>query len=150
MNAFGRHTKFTWRSSGVTYLTRDPNAWVPYSLRDALGVSLCTRPITFIIRWTSEKLNLFLIWTSIIIKWMYVIVSEDHMLDWHSCQICYTLEIKLLLVSMGPVQFTWRPWSVTLYATHYVHNSMNLWKMKFISYVNVSCPCEVVSKRRRE
>ena len=77
MNAFGRRTKFTWRSSGVTYLARDPNA-------------------------------------------------------------------------MGPKQFTWRPWGVTLYATHYVHNSMNLWKMKFISYVNVSCPCEVVSKRRRE
>ena len=27
---------------------------------------------------------------------MYVFVSEDHMLDWHSCQICYPLEIKLL------------------------------------------------------
>ena len=28
--------------------------------------------------------------------YMYVFVSEDHMLDWHSCQICYPLEIKLL------------------------------------------------------
>ena len=28
---------------------------------------------------------------------MYVFVSEDHMLDWHSCQICYPLDIKLLL-----------------------------------------------------
>ena len=55
MNAFGRRTKFTWRSLGVTYLARDPNA-------------------------------------------------------------------------MGPVQFTWRPSGVTLYVTHYVHNSMNLWK----------------------
>ena len=27
---------------------------------------------------------------------MYVFVSEDHMLDWHSCQICYALELKLL------------------------------------------------------
>ena len=26
MNAFGRRTKFTWRSSGVTNLARDPNA----------------------------------------------------------------------------------------------------------------------------
>ena len=23
---------------------------------------------------------------------MYVFVSEDHMLDWHSCQTCYPLE----------------------------------------------------------
>ena len=35
---------------------------------------------------------------SVIIKRMYVFVSEDHMLDWHSCQICYPLEIKLLLL----------------------------------------------------
>ena len=26
---------------------------------------------------------------------MYVFVSEDHMLDWHLCQICYPLEMKL-------------------------------------------------------
>ena len=78
MNAFGRRTKFTWRSSGVTYLARDPNA-------------------------------------------------------------------------MGPVQFTWRPSGVTYFVRdHYVHNSMNLWKLKFITYVNVSYPCEVVSKRRHE
>ena len=25
---------------------------------------------------------------------MYVFVSEDHMLDWHSCQTCYPLEKK--------------------------------------------------------
>ena len=30
--------------------------------------------------------------------YMYVFVSGDHMLDWHSCQICYPLAIKLLLV----------------------------------------------------
>ena len=29
---------------------------------------------------------------------MYVFVFEDHMLDWHSCQICYSLEIKSLLL----------------------------------------------------
>ena len=29
---------------------------------------------------------------------MYVFVSDDHMLDWHSCQICDPLEIKLLLL----------------------------------------------------
>ena len=29
---------------------------------------------------------------------MYVFVSEDHMSDWHSCQICYPLEMKLLLL----------------------------------------------------
>ena len=33
-----------------------------------------------------------------IIKRMYVFVSEDHMLDRHSSQICYPLEIKLLLL----------------------------------------------------
>ena len=27
---------------------------------------------------------------------MYVFVSEDHMLDWHLCRICYPLEMKLL------------------------------------------------------
>ena len=26
---------------------------------------------------------------------MYVFVSEDHMLAWHLCQICYPLEMKL-------------------------------------------------------
>ena len=29
MNAFGRRIKFTWRSAGVTYLARDPNAMGP-------------------------------------------------------------------------------------------------------------------------
>ena len=29
---------------------------------------------------------------------MQVFVFEDHMLDWHSCEICYPLEIKLLLL----------------------------------------------------
>ena len=33
----------------------------------------------------------------VIIKRMYVFVSENHMLDWQWCQICYPLEIKLLL-----------------------------------------------------
>ena len=37
----------------------------------------------------------------VIIKRMYIFVSEDHMLDWHSCQICYPLEIKLLLTDGG-------------------------------------------------
>ena len=47
MNAFGRRTKFTWRSLGDTYLARDPNAmglvqftWrhsgVTYFVRDPL------------------------------------------------------------------------------------------------------------------
>ena len=26
---------------------------------------------------------------------LYVFVSEDHMVDWHLCQICYPLEMKL-------------------------------------------------------
>ena len=34
----------------------------------------------------------------VIVKGMHVFVFEDHMLDWHSCQICYPLEIKLLLL----------------------------------------------------
>ena len=36
----------------------------------------------------------------VIIKRMYVFVSEHHMWDWHSCQICYPLEIKLLLTDV--------------------------------------------------
>ena len=28
----------------------------------------------------------------------FVIVTENHMLDWHLCQICYPLEIQLLLL----------------------------------------------------
>ena len=31
-------------------------------------------------------------------KSLYVFVFEDNMLVWHSCQICYPLEIKLLLL----------------------------------------------------
>ena len=37
----------------------------------------------------------------VIIKCMYVFVSENHMLDWQWCQICYPLEIKLLLTDLG-------------------------------------------------
>ena len=37
----------------------------------------------------------------VIIKRMYVFVSENHMLDWQWCQICYPLEIKLLLTDLG-------------------------------------------------
>ena len=33
----------------------------------------------------------------VIIKRMFVFVSEDHMLNWHLCKICYPLEIKLLV-----------------------------------------------------
>ena len=33
---------------------------------------------------------------------MYVFVSEDHILELHSCQICYPLEIKLLLLLLLP------------------------------------------------
>ena len=29
---------------------------------------------------------------------MYVFVSEDHMLDWHSCQTCYPLEKKVIII----------------------------------------------------
>ena len=29
---------------------------------------------------------------------MHVFVSEDHMLDWHSCQICYPLEINIIII----------------------------------------------------
>ena len=35
-----------------------------------------------------------------LIKRMYVFISEYHILDWHSYQICYPLEIKLLLLSL--------------------------------------------------
>ena len=31
---------------------------------------------------------------------MPTFVTEDHMLDWHKCQICYPLEIKLLLLEL--------------------------------------------------
>ena len=33
---------------------------------------------------------------------MYVFVSEDHMLDCHSCQTCYPLEIKLQAMQDAP------------------------------------------------
>ena len=33
----------------------------------------------------------------VITKCMYVFVSENHMLDWQWCQICYPLEIKTCL-----------------------------------------------------
>ena len=49
------------------------------------------------------------------IKRMYVFVSEDHMLDWQLCQICYHLEKKLLLtdffrglVGGGVVNKAWK------------------------------------------
>ena len=42
--------------------------------------------------------GLFLLTFFVIIKRIYVFVSEGHMLQWHSCQICYPLEIKLLLL----------------------------------------------------
>ena len=32
----------------------------------------------------------------VIIK--HVFVFEDHMLDWHSCQICYPLEINIIII----------------------------------------------------
>ena len=32
---------------------------------------------------------------------MPTLVIEDHMLDWHKCQICYPLEIKLLLLLLS-------------------------------------------------
>ena len=38
-----------------------------------------------------------------VIKRMYVFVSEDHMLDWQLCQICYPLEMKLLLTDWGGI-----------------------------------------------
>ena len=31
-----------------------------------------------------------------------VTVIEDHMIDWHVCQTCYALEIKLLLLLLEP------------------------------------------------
>ena len=44
----------------------------------------------------------------VIIKRMYVFVFEDHMLDWHSCQICYPLEIKLLILLLhAPALYFW-------------------------------------------
>ena len=36
---------------------------------------------------------------------MHVFVFEDQMLDWHSCQICYPLETKLLLLLLLLLQF---------------------------------------------
>ena len=34
----------------------------------------------------------------VIIRCMYVFVSEDHMLEWHSCQRCYPLWNKVIIV----------------------------------------------------
>ena len=37
-----------------------------------------------------------------IINGMSTFVNEDHMLDWHLFQICYSHEIKLLLLLFMP------------------------------------------------
>ena len=29
---------------------------------------------------------------------MYIFVSEDSMLDWYSCQICYPLEVHFFII----------------------------------------------------
>ena len=60
---------------------------------------------------TVNNLNRF-----VIIKHMYVVVSEDHMLDSHSCQICYPLEIKLLHVLLL-VYYPAKPYSMLRYST---------------------------------
>ena len=39
---------------------------------------------------------------------MDVFVSEDHRLDWHLCQICYPLEMKLLLTDGGGINKAWK------------------------------------------
>ena len=41
---------------------------------------------------------------SVIIKRMYVFVSEDHMLDWHSCQTCYPLEKIIIIIILCKTQ----------------------------------------------
>ena len=46
----------------------------------------------------------------VIIKRMYVYVPKNHMLDWQLCQICYPLEIKLLLTDWegGEINKAWK------------------------------------------
>ena len=41
---------------------------------------------------------LYIMYVCSIIYDMSSFVIEDYMLDWHSCQICYPYEIKLLLL----------------------------------------------------
>ena len=56
-----------------------------------------------------KKFSLFCYF--VIIKRMYVFVSENHMLDWQWCQICYLLEIKLLLTDLrggGGINKAWK------------------------------------------
>ena len=57
----GSRAKLTWRSSGVVYFARD-------LLRSYFGHHLlCTGSIAFILRWTSEKWNSFLIFTYLLV-----------------------------------------------------------------------------------
>ena len=49
------------------------------------------------------------------------------MLDWHSCQICYPLEIKLLLLLL-------------LYIHTCMYNSVVKLKEVFVKYTLLHCP----------
>ena len=56
---------------------------------------------------------------------------EDHMLDWHSCQICYPLEIKLLLLLLLLLK---------------THVSDGAWSFELYSYSHLSdfCPLRLL------
>ena len=51
------------------------------------------------------------------IKRMHVFVIENHMLDWHSCQICNPLEIKLL--------YYYYYWGFAYFYCWYVHEQIS-------------------------
>ena len=60
------------------------------NLNSNLQISPCTQrsPTLYILDHTLNNLHFL----------NHHIVTEDHMLDWHSCQICCPLEIKLWLL----------------------------------------------------
>ena len=51
-------------------------------------------------------------------------VIEDHMLDWHSCQICYPLEIKILLLLYD---FRSHPLFLTILTANRITHSLMLY-----------------------
>ena len=96
--------------SGVSDQAR-PGLWKVYLNHDTSGFIRAKLPIraAFCLRSRNSMLGVRRLTRSVhtvnnfssvsnVIKRMYVFVSEDHLLDWHSCQICYPLEIKLLLL----------------------------------------------------
>ena len=64
----------------------------------------CGTPLTFLLAFLHQSAETLSHWSvihncfTVTFSHIINIVNEDHMLDWHSCQICYPLEIKLFII----------------------------------------------------